>query len=80
MELDGDQPAGETILVCISDFVLKWFRWTYRALVLFEFLQGVDKHKLLKCVLGHLKQVPKWQRIYIEYSEQLKDLPYKMRK
>lgn len=75
MELDGNEPAKETILVWNLDSASKWFFSTYRALFLFQFVQGIDKHKLLKCLLGHLKLVPRWQRIYIEYSEQLKDLP-----
>ncbi|XP_055300313.1 protein HIRA homolog [Sitodiplosis mosellana] len=39
-----------------------------------EKILGIEKHKLLSCVLDHLKQIPRWQRIYIEYSQQLKDL------
>lgn len=36
-------------------------------------IQGIEKHKLLKKVLEHLKTIPKWQRIYMEYSEQLNE-------
>lgn len=32
---------------------------------------GVDKHEILDVVLGHFKVQHQWQRIWIEYSEQI---------
>lgn len=34
----------------------------------------MDKHILLDKILEHLKQEPRWQRIYMEYVEQLNDI------
>lgn len=32
---------------------------------------GIDKHILLKDILEHLKSQHQWQRLWMEYSEQL---------
>lgn len=32
---------------------------------------GIDKHLLLRDILGHLKMQHQWQRLWMEYSEQL---------
>lgn len=37
-------------------------------------IQNIDKHTLMDKVLFNLKQEPKWQRIYMEYSEQLNEI------
>lgn len=37
-------------------------------------MQGVSKYNLLRKVLDHFKLAPRWQRIYMEYSEQLNEI------
>lgn len=43
-------------------------------------LQGVEKHEILTKVLDSLKSVTKWQRIYMEYSDQLNAVNFQAKK
>ncbi|XP_031624833.1 protein HIRA homolog [Contarinia nasturtii] len=36
-----------------------------------ETILGIEKHKLLRAMLSHFKSVTRWQRLYIEYSQQI---------
>lgn len=77
MMIDGEETAKETILVSLSEinnhiyYFLKNISKNSNK-IFFPF-QGVEKHKILRCILNHLKEVPRWQRIYIEYTQQFKD-------
>lgn len=37
-------------------------------------LSEIDRHKVLQNILDYLKVENKWQRLYMEYSEQLKEM------
>lgn len=34
-------------------------------------LQDIDSHDIMENILDHLKREPRWQRLYMEYAEQL---------
>lgn len=41
---------------------------------LFIFLQGLSKHKLLRDILDVVSTNLRWQRLWTEYTDQLKSL------
>lgn len=77
MFVDGEAPKKELILVGKSKIIRSTIdnaidtntHWT----VLISLLQGVEKHSILINILNELKKVPKWQRLYVEYSKQLRE-------
>lgn len=69
--LQGKRTANETILVCDKVQTSCSDSNGCDCVLPISFLQGIEKHKILSKVLEHLKSVPKWQRIYMEYLDQL---------
>lgn len=67
-----DNQTKETILVSCEFrcFDASW--WNLIGDI--YYIQGIDKHNILLKVLDHLKNVPKWQRIFMEYTDQLNDI------
>lgn len=61
----------DTILVCLRTNKFRAISFYIYYIFTFYISQGIEKHRILSKVLEHFKCVPKWQRIYMEYLDQL---------